>query len=254
MSTAAADTTHWMSPEGMRNLGFPRTGPEVDYGTGWGHNHSIRVSYSPYAGADDGFLYAYNKISDRYLLLAAHTTPAAVEAAWRQLNAGTPAPEAYLAFAALDQQPLPYEQARSLLLHCVGREFAAYRDFTSVGVDGQLRVDAAHTVVVQRSARVSAEQILIDSARAESIEAPPVIVRYRVPDEKGWVGQVAGTDLGSAVYAMRSVHELALGRGMAVQATSVAQGRVNAAAARVPELDFARGRTSPTLSSPLIDL
>jgi hypothetical protein len=239
MSAITTSTPHWMPAQELRALGFEPAGPEIDYGMRWGEQQCVRVSYAPHAERNDGYLYAYDRVSDRYLLLATHTTPQTVDAAWRELNACTTAPDAYLALAALDEQPLPIDQAQALLLHCVAREFSAYRDFAEASNDAPVRVDAAHAVVVQRSARAAAEQILLESISAARPEAAPVIVRYRITEESSWTGRVAGLDLNSVAQILRQVDQLGRQHDLSVQATSVTQGNATVAAARVPELGFA---------------
>lgn len=254
MSTVTTSLPQWMPAEAMRAQDFTPAGPEIDYGMRWGENRDVRVSYAPYADRNDGFLYAHDKGTDRYLLLAAHTTPDSVQAAWRELIGCTSAPDAYLALAALDEQPLPEHHARALLLHCVDREFAAYRAFTATGVDAPVRVETAHAVVVQRSARVAAEQVLVDSARAAAPDTGPVVVRYRIPEDRGWVGRVAGPDLESAAAGMRRIHDLSQRHDVGVQATSVSQAQATVAAARVPQLEFAAAPAPSMSAAPRIDL
>jgi hypothetical protein len=224
----------------LRALGFEPGGPEIDFGMRWGEQQCVRVSFAPYAERDDGYLYAYDRASDRYLVLAEHTTAQAVDAAWRELNACTTAPDAYLALVALDEQPLPIDQAQALLLHCVDREFSAYRDFIQTSNDAPVRVDAAHAVVVQRAARAAAEQILRESVSATRPESAPVIVRYRITEESNWTGRVAALDLDSAAEILRRIDQLGRERDLSIQATSASQGNATVAADRVPELGFAR--------------
>jgi hypothetical protein len=238
MAIVSNPQPHWMPGAELRDLGFIAAGPEIDYGMRWGEERSVRVSYAPQADLEHGFLYAYDKLRDRYLVLAAHTTPHAVQVAWSELEACTASPDAYLALASLDDRPLTLERARALLLHCLAGEFTAYREFIGTDVSGRVRVDAAHAVVVQRSARVSAEKLMLQSASAANPEGAPVVVRYRVAGERGWVGQVPDTDLNSAVVGMRRVADFARCHDLSVQATSVARGHATVAAARIPELEF----------------
>ena len=254
MSTVTTPRPHWMPAEELKDLGFTPGGPEIDYGMRWGEQQCVRVSYAPHIEHDDGYLYAYDGAIDRYLVLAAHTTPHAVEAAWRELTACTSAPDAYLAFAALDEQPLPMDQAHDLLLHCVDREFSAYRNFSESIIDAPVRFDAAHAVVVQRAARVAAEQILVASVSVAKPEDAPVVIRYRITDENSWAGRVAGPDLESTADTLRSIDQLGQQHGLTVQATSVTQGHATVAAARVPELDFARVAEPPRANCPHLAL
>jgi hypothetical protein len=253
MSTVTTSLPLWMPADRMRDLGFTPAGPETDYGMQWGENRAVRVSYAPHADRDDGFVYAYDGKSERYLVLAPHTTPEAVQAAWR-LTDCTSAPDAYVALAALGEQPVALEQARALLLHCVDRELAAYRDFTATGLDGPVRVDAAHAVVVQRSARVSAEEILVDSAKAANPDVAPILIRYRITDDNGWIGRVAGVDLDSALADLRCVDELARQHDLTALATSVNRGHTRVAAARVPELNVLATHAPLTADAPQLGL
>lgn len=252
--SAATTSTGWTTAEELSALGFSPAGPEIDYGMRWGEHHCVRVSYAPHADQPDGYLYAHDRASDRYLLLAAHTTPQAVDAAWRELNACTTAPDAYVALAALDEQPLPLDQAQALWLHCVDREFKAYRDFAETSSDAPVRVDAAHAVVVQRSARTAAEQILLESASAADPSTAPVVVRYRITDETGWAGRIAATDLSGASENMRKIDQLGRQHGLTVQATSATQGNATVAAARVPELEFASTQAPLATDAPRLAL
>lgn len=254
MSNVTTTTPRWIPADELRARGFTPAGPEIDYGMRWGQQQCVRVSYAPYADQNEGYLYAYDRASERYLLLATHTTPQAVDAAWRELNACPTAPDAYLAFAALDQQPLAFGDARTLLLHCVDRELSAYREFVDSSSDAPVRIDAAHAVVVQRSARVAAEQILAESAGAACSPESPITVRYRVIEENGWSGRVAAPDLEHGVDLMRSIREIGQQHNLTIQATSATQGNSTVAAARVPELEFACPRAALTADAPRLAL
>jgi hypothetical protein len=235
-TSADASNRRWLPANEMRAIGFSPGGPEIDYGMRWGPRRDIRVSFAPCGDDERGFLYAHDPRSDRYQLLAAHTTRDRVDAAWRELMACTESPEDYLALAALDEAPLSVGEAGALLLHCLDREMAAYRDYLTAGSDAQTRFDAAQAVVVQRSARVAAEQLQIAAARAGSAESEPVVVRYRVLDEAGAAGRVAGASLESAVVELGRVAEVAGRHQLELRATSVTHGHATMSAARVPEL------------------
>ena len=104
MSTATntrATTRRWLSAEQMRAMGFTPGGPEIDYGTTWGERHDVRVSFAPHRDRGDGYLYAHDPGTDRYLILAAQTTPALVEPVWLELLERTASPDGYLALAGL---------------------------------------------------------------------------------------------------------------------------------------------------------
>jgi hypothetical protein len=234
-ATAGVLTGRWMSGDELRALGFAPSGPEIDYGMGWGEGHDVRVSLAPQADRG-GFLYAHDRTADRYMLLAAHTTAEQVEAAWQELIACAPCPDAFLAFTALSDAAMPVDQARQLLLDCVEREMAAHQDFIASGVDAPVRVDAAYGVVVQRSARIAAEDLQIDAVRAANPDDDPVIIRYRVLGDSRWTGRVAGADLNSATGEAQQLETVANHHQLTLQATSVSQGHTTVAAARVPEL------------------
>jgi hypothetical protein len=258
MSTALdrdPNTPHWMSADELRAIGFQPGGPETDYGMRWGEQHDVRVSFAPYGDRTGGYLYAYQRSDDRYLLLATNVTPDRVDAAWHELTACTSSPDGYLALAALDdhEMPMPPRTARALLMHCVEREFDAYRTFADAGPDQALRFEAASAVVIQRTARVSAERLLIDGARAANSGDGPVVVRYRILEEKGWTGRVAGADLAAAAAGTKEILELAAQRQLTLQATSVTHGHAVVAAPRVPELAFAATRP-PVVGAPTLGI
>jgi hypothetical protein len=236
-----SDSPRWLPAAELRAMGFEACGPEIDYGMRWGEHRDIRVSFSPYDGRDDGYLYAHDRSADRYLIVAAHTTAERVDAAWRELNATTSSPDAYLVLASLDHgdRPMPVTQARSLLLHCVDRELAAHHDYVAGGNAGQSRFDTAHSVVVQRSARVAAEDLQLAAVRADIGGGQPVVVRYRILGQSGWVGRVAGSTLESACAETRHVQDTAFRHQLDVQATSLSHGHSIVAAARIRELEFA---------------
>lgn len=235
-ATTSTVTGRWMTAEEMQALGYVAGGREIDYGMRWGEDLSTRVSFAPYRDQNVGFLYAVDHTNDRYLMLASHTTHEQVQAAWQELLSCTNSPDAHLALAALDEQPLPVKDARELLVHCVQREIDAYREFAGAGVNAPTRFDAASAVVIARSARVSAEQLLTESARHAAPDHEPVVIRYRVDGERDWVGRIAGTDLADATNTARAVDDLVRDRGLALVATSVTHGHSTVAAARVPEL------------------
>jgi hypothetical protein len=249
MSTIASTTTltgRWMPSEELQAMGFEPAGPEIDYGMRWGEHRNVRVSFAPH---DDrgGYLYAHDTAADRSLLLATHTTTSRVDAAWQELTASTSSPDGYLALAALDSVdgPMPVEQSRELLLHCLDREMDAYAAFTAAGTDGPARFDLAHALIIHRSARIAAEGLHVDAARAVSEDCEPVVIRYRVLAETSWTGRLAATNLDTAASDVRHVLDLAEGHHLTMQPTSVSHGHSTVAAARVPELDFAVHRREP---------
>jgi hypothetical protein len=257
MSTAIAAhelVRRWVSADEMRALGFAPGGPEIDYGLRWGEQWNVRVSFAPYGDGVGGYLYAHDRAVDRYLVLAAHTTADRVDAAWHELIACAAGSDGYLAFATLDGAAMPIERADRLLLHCVDRELAAHHDFLASANDEPVRFDAAYAVVVQRSARVAAEDLQIAAARAANPNGAAVMVRYRVLDASAWTGRVAGASLDSAAAQARRIQDVAAGHHRAVQATSVAQGHTTVAASRVPQLAFlAHGPLVPSVV-PTLDL
>lgn len=257
MSTAtvpAGARLGWMPAEELQARGFAPGGPEIDYGMRWGETRGIRVSFAPYADRDGGYLYAQECGSGRCLLLATNTTADRVDAAWRELTAVTAEPDGYLALAALNEQPLSLDRARELLDDCVAREMGAYRSFVDIDTDGRARFDAAHAVVVQRAARVSAEDLLIDAVHAAGDELGPVVVRYRILDESCWTGRAAGTTLGAAAEQTRSILHTADEHRLKLQATSVTQGNTTISAVRVPELAFAATRPQVVSAAPRLAL
>jgi hypothetical protein len=257
-ATASVSTPRWLPSEQFRAMGFEPGGPEIDYGMRWGERGDIRVSFAPHGDHNGGFLYAHDPATDRCLLLAAHTTADRVGAAWRELISYTVSPDGYLALASLDHDvvapPMSVGQAQGLLLHCLDRELIAYQDYVIGSDDVPTRGDAAFGVIVQRSARVSAEQLLVDAARAEGTDAEPVVIRYRMLEEPGWSGSVAGVDLESARLATKNLLEVARRHHLTLQATSVTHGHSAVSAARVPELALAATRPSLAANVPTIGI
>jgi hypothetical protein len=251
-SNGAEEASGWLPAAEFGTLGFVPGGPETDYGMRWGEREDIRVSFAPHRDRPGGFLYAHDPRTDRFLLLVADTTRQQVDTAWRQLLGETKAPHAYLALGALDRPatPMSNDQARELLLHCLDGELRAYHQFTTADSSEPTHFANAFTAVVQRSARVSAEQLLIAAARAESPDNTPVVVRYRLLDEPGWTGRVAGPDLTTAVATTEHAIHLADRHHLSLQATSLTHGQTTLAAARVPELAFAAPRPSLAVGAP----
>jgi hypothetical protein len=245
-------TARWLAADEMRALGFVPGGPEVDFGLRWGERKNIRVSFAPLEGSASGYLYAHDPTLDRYLLLAARTTVDQVDAAWCELLACSASPDGYLALAALDlpDEQVPSELAQQLLLHCVDGEMAAHQDFITSGVDEPVRFDAAYALVVQRSARVAAEDLQIAAVRSANPGSDPVVVRYRVLGESRWTGRIAANCLGSAAEGARQIQEVADRHGLEVQATSVTHGHSVVAAARVPDLGSIAQRAEIPGSAP----
>jgi hypothetical protein len=255
MSTATTTGVlagRWLPADEMRAIGFEPGGPEIDYGMRWGEERNIRVSYALHGDCPGGYLYAHDRDADRYLLLAAHTTPDQVDAVWRELVACTPSPDAYLAFASLDGAAMPVEQAQQLLLHCLDREMSAHHDFVASGTDDPVRVGAAYAVVVQRSARVAAEDLQVEAVRAANPDVEPVVIRYRVLGDSRWTGRVAGEDLDSTAREAERIEALAGRHELALQATSVSQGHATVAATRVPELAFLARRAEVMPAAPTL--
>lgn len=246
----------WLPAAEFRALGFRADGPEVDFGMRWGEGANVRVSYAPRRDQDSGFLYAHDAGSDRYLLLAAHTTAAEVDAAWHQLIECSQAPDAYLALTSLDHHelPMPAPSARGLLLHCVDREMLAHHGYVDAGGDPDARFRAANAVVIRRSARVAAEDLLHDAVKAQTGDVEPVVVRYRILGEAGWVGRVSGVDLAAAAAEVRHVDEVAHKHDLDLQATSVSQGRTIVAAPRVPELASVSAGLPVPANAPRLDI
>ena len=242
-TTAGATTQRWLSAEQMRAMGFTPTAPEIDYGTTWGERHDVRVFFAPHRDRDDGYLYAHDPSTDRYLILAAHTTPAQVEDVWRELLERTASPDGYLALAVLDHgedELMRPDQARALLWHCLGRELDARRRFTLALPAG--RPEAASAVVIERSARVGAQRLLLGTLARHTADAGPVVVRYRMLGDPDWTGRLAAASLPAAAREARQLLDLARERGFEPQATSVTQNWTTRSAARVPELAFAAAR------------
>jgi hypothetical protein len=244
--TAATLTGRWMPTEELQAMGFEPSGPEIDYGMRWGEHRNVRVSFAPH-DESGGYLYAHDSATDQALLLATHTTASRVDAAWQELTASTSSPDGYLALAALDgdDAPMPVKQSRELLFHCIDREMDAYTAFTAAGTDVPTRFDLAHALIVKRSARIAAEGLHVDAARAVSEDREPVVIRYRVLAETSWTGRLAATNLDTAASDVRHVLDLAEGHHLTMQPTSVSHGHSTVAAARVPELDFAVHRREP---------
>lgn len=242
-STVNAAAVRWLPSAQFRAMGFEPGAPEIDYGMRWGDSRNIRVSFAPYGDRDGGFLYAHDPGTDRDLLLAAHTTPERVDAASRDLTAATASPDGYLAFVSLAHDgastPMTLREAQALLSHCLDRELTAYKGYVTGASDAPTRFDAGFDVIVQRSARVAAEDLLLDAAKAASPDAEPVVVRYRLLEEPGWSGRVAGSDLESACAVMSHAVAVAGRHDLKLQATSVTHGHTTVAAARVPDLALA---------------
>jgi hypothetical protein len=257
-STAHAAATRWLPSAQFRAMGFEPGGPEIDCGMRWGDARTVRVSFAPYGGRDDGFLYAHDPSTDRDLLLVAHATLEQVDAAWRELNGTTASTDGYLALASLVQdgtsEPMTLRDAQALLSHCLDREFTAYERYVTGAGDAPTRFDAGFGVIVQRSARVAAEDLLLDTARAASPDAEPVVVRYRLLDEPGWSGRIAGSDLESACTVTSHAIAVAGRHELKLQPTSLTHGNTTVAAARVPELAFATMPRRPGVQPTMIGI
>jgi hypothetical protein len=201
-------------------------------------------------------LYAHDRATQHFLLLATRTTPDQVQSAWLDLNSLTTSPDGYLAFASLEGAPplSPAVEAGQLLLRCVEQEMAAYDEFVATGPDHALRFDAAYAVVVQRSARIAAEDAQIDAVRSAAADNGPVVIRYRVLGESGWTGRVAGESLQSAADDARRVHAIGERHGLVTQATSVSQHHAVISAARVPEVAFMLHLPEVPSSAPRLEL
>lgn len=126
--------------------------------------------------------------------------------------------------------------------------------FIASANDAPVRFDAAYAVVVQRSARVAAEDLQFAAARVANPNGAPVVVHYRVLNASGWTGRVAGASLESAATQARRIQDVAVRQGRAVQATSVAQGCTTLAASRVPQLAFLADRPLVPSVAPTLDL
>jgi len=253
--TGLLDTSEprWLPPAELRAAGFIPGGPEIDYGMNWGDSGAVRVSYAPRAGEGPGFLYAHDSRADRYLLLAPATTERQVDAAWRELQPFLGVPDAYLALASVAHRelPMPVDRARDLLVHCVDRELAVLRDLRAADIEAPTGFETARALMIQRSARVSAEQLLRDAA---SVDAEPVLVRYRVPQDRTWSGVIADISVDRAAATTRAIADLAGQRGVEVQATSVTHGWSTIAAARVPQLEFAARRQAVAIDAPQLTI
>src|SRR5437868_10082516 len=103
-SGSQGSDARWMAVGEMHALGFDQVTPEIDYGTSWGEQGQVRVSFAPHADRDGGFLYAYDRAADRYLVLAGQTTPDQVEGVWRELLDRMSMPDGYLVLSVLDHQ------------------------------------------------------------------------------------------------------------------------------------------------------
>ena len=239
----------WMTSSAMRAAGFTPSGPEIDFGMRWGEHGTVRVSFAPVEAHGRGFLYAYDSGANRYLVLAPATTERQVEKARRELQPYLDVPEAYLALTAVAHReaPMSIEHARDLLVHCVDRELAALSSVRSAAANTPVDFEAARALIVQRSARIAAESLLRDSAGSE---AEPVVVRYRIPQDRTWSGQIAERTVDRAAELTHRVSEVAEQRGLQLQATSVAHGWSTIAATRVPQLEFLTRRPELTLDAP----
>ena len=244
--------TRWQTADAFAASGWSRVRPEVDFGTRWGESETIRVSFAPFADRPGGFVYAFNRSTDQYLLLAPHTTVNQVEAVWRDLHQHTAAPDAYLLFTVLDHGPGPMNlgTAQEVFLDCLDRELGAYRNYIDGSGSGPERFDAAFQVIVARSARASSEQVLLEAAEATSQDGAPVVVAYRLLGETGWSGRLAGADLEDARSTTRRAFEIAERRMLAFQATSVSHGHTTLSAVRVPGLSFAAVNRELVIGAP----
>lgn len=249
------ETSGWLPGDALAALGFTPGGPETDYGMRWGEEHNVRVSFAPHLDREDGFLYARNAVTGRYLLLARHTTVNQAQAAWEEISARTTSPDGYLAFASLDQPNLPLhpKHARALLWHCLDRELGAYRDIDRAP-DGRAHFDATHTLITYRSARVSAENLLHEAIRSDRPGADPVVVRYRIPGRPESTGRLYADDVNAAGREARRLLNLVQRHGLEAQATSVTHGHAAVAASRVPELAFAAVREPASSNAPRLSL
>jgi hypothetical protein len=256
--SASTTTSHanrrWLSAAEFHGLGFEPTRPEIDFGMTWGDHHQVRVSFAPYGDGEDGFLYAYDRSADRYLLLAAHTQADRVQAVWHELLERTAAPDGYLAFAVLDHHDnsMRPDQARSLYWHCVGREFEARAKFAMVGADE--RFGAANAVVIERTAREAAEQLLLGAIAAGYPGTNPVAARYRVLDQHAWTGYVIAQSVPAAAQETQRLINVAARHGFRPQLTAVTQGWTTVSADRIPELEFAAARPTVSLDAPSVGL
>jgi hypothetical protein len=249
-------TTHWMPADAFAASGYTHVRPELDFGMRWGEHETIRVSFAPFAERPGGYLYAYNRSTDQYLLLAPHTTASQVDNAWQEISDATASPDAYLAFASLDHGPGPMNlgAAQDLFVDCFEREVDAYRSYVSGATDGPARFDAAFNVIVQRSARVSSERLVLEAAHAASGDDWPVVVGYRILDETGWSGRLAGNDLDDACRVTSRAVDIADQHQLALQATSVSRGHTTLSAARVPELAFATVHREMVIGAPSVGI
>lgn len=256
MSTALSYTQGWITSDEMRVRGFTATGPEIDYGMRWGDRYNIRVRYVPVGDGTDGYLYAHDRETDRCLVLTERTTLDRYVAAWNELRDLTSSPDAYLVFASLARPlaPLPIVKADDLLRHCLDREMAAYRAFSVAPADEMPQLEFAHALIVERSARVAAEQLQIESARAIAEDNEPVVIRYRIEDRSPWNGRVAGQTLDAAVGNARQLQHVAGSHQLTVRATSVSHGHTVVAAPRVPELKFITHSAPNPSNAPRLEL
>lgn len=224
----------------------------MEHGTRWGDRQEIRVVFAPHADQVGGYLYAHDTAADRVLLLSAQTTSQAVATACRELESYSSAADAYLALASLDLEPdaMTVDRANRLWRHCVEGEMDAYQNLTRTRVDEPSRFDVARSVVVQRAARVAAEDLLLESVRAHSVDQEAVIVRYRMIDDSGWMGRVPASSIEAAAAQTRSLVELADSHGLTAQATSVSHGATIVSAARVAELGLAAASPSRAVDVP----
>jgi hypothetical protein len=133
----------WVTATEWAESGFDDHGPEIDYGMRWGPNRNIRVSYSPNTGQGlpgHGRLYAHDPTHNRYTLLAADTTDAAVDTAWNTLLDRLPIADALVDFTELI--PLIPSSHDSLEDLVVTYE-SAVQDLMVAGVGGLNSAEAA---------------------------------------------------------------------------------------------------------------
>jgi hypothetical protein len=238
-STGATSSVQdrWMDPDEFGATGFKSIAPETDYGYRWGAQQTIRVSFAPTNDAGDGYLYAYDLLTKRSLMLAEHTTWEAVEQASTLLT-DMNIVDGHLALAAVinDDRPLTPEHAGALWLHCIEREVHSRHAYATSDLSS--RMAAAGAVIVNESARCAAERVML-RAHVAHHEDPPVVVRYRVVEWPSWSGRYASANLDQAADRAREFQQAAERVDYTFQALSVSCGVSIVAAARVPELSFA---------------
>jgi hypothetical protein len=219
----------------LESQGYAPGGPELDLGSNWGESHTVRVSYAPYAGRDDGFVYAYDRDRDLATVLCTATTVDAAQQAWQLVVSDPPLTDGHLLLAdILKERQLSPSSARTLWRHCLERELQARAAYDGLPQHATGRMASAQAVVVAEAARVSSEDLSIGSVSTDASQ--PFVGRYRSVERAAWSGRVAAADLHDLADQLHEARALLAEHGRRLQPTSVTHGNGIVAAARVPEL------------------